>query len=133
MAMRRGLSPKLMTTHCSSKCSLGIYGRTMTAIEARSAAQRYWRQPRLSICLTSLKFSRDSTIRADKLAWQILGQFHADDNNPIYQSISGGSPPFAFHLTGPNGMGEGDYLAVQAFYALSGQTALSAATFPEIR
>jgi hypothetical protein len=58
------------------------------------------------------------------LAWQILGQFHADDNDPTYQTISGGSPPLAFHLTGANGYGEGDYLAIQAFYALPGQAAI---------
>ncbi len=67
---------------------------------------------------------------SNDLAWQILGQFHADDNDPTYQSIDGGNPPFAFHLTGANGSGEGDYLAVQAFYALPGQKAWTAATLP---
>src|SRR6202165_2724354 len=64
------------------------------------------------------------------LAWQILGQFHGDDNNSVYQSISGGTPPLAFHLTGPNGIGQGDYLAIQAVYALPGQTAWTTATLP---
>src|SRR5947199_21824 len=54
---------------------------------------------------------------SNDLAWQILGQFHADDNDPIYNSMSEGSPPFAFHLTGPNGIGQGDYLSIQALYA----------------
>jgi len=67
---------------------------------------------------------------SNNLAWQILGQFHGDDNNATYQSIQGGSPPFAFHLTGANGVGEGDYLAIQAFYALPGQTSWTAATLP---
>ncbi|WP_136623504.1 heparin lyase I family protein, partial [Bradyrhizobium centrolobii] len=67
---------------------------------------------------------------SNNLAWQILGQFHGDDNDPTYQSIQGGSPPFAFHLTGANGYGEGDYLAIQAFYALPGQTQWTAATLP---
>jgi large repetitive protein len=65
---------------------------------------------------------------SNNIAWQILGQFHADDNNPIYQSISGGNPMLAFHLTGANGFGEGDYLAIGAFYALTGQTTFTAAT-----
>src|SRR6202008_4533452 len=65
---------------------------------------------------------------SNNLSWQILGQFHADDNNPIYQTFSEGSPPLAFHLTGPNGLGEGDYLAIQALYALPGQTSWTAAT-----
>ncbi|WP_375311178.1 heparin lyase I family protein [Bradyrhizobium sp. A5] len=67
---------------------------------------------------------------SNDLDWQILGQFHADDNDPTYLSIDGGNPPFAFHLTGANGSGEGDYLAVQAFYALPGQKAWTAATLP---
>ncbi|QDP23830.1 heparin lyase I family protein [Bradyrhizobium cosmicum] len=67
---------------------------------------------------------------SNNLDWQILGQFHADDNDPTYLSINGGNPPFAFHLTGPNGSGEGDYLAVQAFYALPGQKEWTAATLP---
>jgi hypothetical protein len=67
---------------------------------------------------------------SNNLAWQILGQFHADDNDPTYLSIAGGNPPFAFHLTGANGYGEGDYLAVQAFYALTGQKEWTAATQP---
>jgi hypothetical protein len=65
---------------------------------------------------------------SNDLAWQILGQFHADDNNAAYQAMSEGSPPFAFHLTGANGQGEGDYLAIQALYALPGQTSWTAAT-----
>ena len=65
-----------------------------------------------------------------KIAWQILGQFHGDDNNQTYQNISGGNPILAFHLTGPNGLGEGDYLAIQGFYALTGQTSFSEATLP---
>jgi hypothetical protein len=67
---------------------------------------------------------------SNNLAWLILGQFHADDNNPIYQKFSDGSPPLAFHLTGPNGIGEGDYLAIQALYALPGQTSWTPATSP---
>ena len=67
---------------------------------------------------------------SNNLDWQILGQFHADDNDPTYLSINGGNPPFAFHLTGANGSGEGDYLAVQAFYALPGQKEWTAATLP---
>jgi hypothetical protein len=62
------------------------------------------------------------------LAWQIFGQFHADDNNPIYQAMSEGTPPFAISLLGANGQGEGDYLAISAFYALTGQTSWTAAT-----
>ncbi|WP_334385067.1 heparin lyase I family protein [Bradyrhizobium sp. AZCC 2262] len=58
---------------------------------------------------------------SNDIAWQILGQFHADDNDPIYNAMSEGSPPFAFHLTGPNGIGQGDYLSIQALYALTGQ------------
>ncbi|QDF36263.1 heparin lyase I family protein [Bradyrhizobium symbiodeficiens] len=67
---------------------------------------------------------------SDSLAWQILGQFHADDNDATYQSIEGGSPPLAVHLTGANGYGEGDYLAIEAFYALPGQKEWTAATLP---
>jgi large repetitive protein len=65
---------------------------------------------------------------SNNLAWQILGQFHADDNNATYQAMSEGSPPLAFHLTGANGQGEGDYLAVQVLYALPGQTSWTEAT-----
>jgi large repetitive protein len=65
---------------------------------------------------------------SNNLAWQILGQFHADDNNATYQAMSEGSPPLAFHLTGANGQGEGDYLAIQALYALPGQTSWTEAT-----
>src|SRR5689334_5101232 len=65
---------------------------------------------------------------SNNLAWQILGQFHADNNNATYQAMSEGSPPLAFHLTGANGQGEGDYLAVQVLYALPGQTSWTEAT-----
>ncbi|WP_407158797.1 heparin lyase I family protein [Bradyrhizobium sp. STM 3557] len=62
------------------------------------------------------------------LAWLILGQFHGDDNNTTYQNIQGGSPPLAFHLAGANGQGQGDYLAIEGFYALTGQNSWTVAT-----
>ena len=65
-----------------------------------------------------------------QMAWLVLGQFHGDDNNQTYLNISGGNPILAFHLTGPNGIGQGDYLSIQAFYALTGQSSFTAATLP---
>ena len=64
------------------------------------------------------------------IAWQIIGQFHADDGDATYQSISGGNPILAFHLTDASGNGGGDYLAIQAFYALPGAKSFTAATLP---
>ncbi|MBV8442981.1 MAG: heparin lyase I family protein, partial [Hyphomicrobiales bacterium] len=62
------------------------------------------------------------------LSWEIIGQLHSDDNSPITQSLTADYPVFAFHMTGADGVGGGDYLAIQGFYALSGQTTPTAAT-----
>ncbi len=61
------------------------------------------------------------------LSWEILGQIHSDDNSSITQSLTQDSPVFSFHLTGADGVGGGDYLAVEGMYALSGQTTPTAA------
>src|SRR5579883_3281109 len=55
--------------------------------------------------------------------WTVIGQFHSDDNSSITQAMNPDYPPFSIHLTGPGGVGQGDYLAVDAYYALPGATA----------
>jgi len=60
--------------------------------------------------------------------WTVLGQFHSDDNSPITQGLTADYPDFAVELTGPNGVGHGDYLAIWADYALPGQTTPTAIT-----
>jgi hypothetical protein len=54
------------------------------------------------------------------LDWEILGQMHADDNSSIVASLSSDYPVLAFHMTGADGQGGGDYLAIQAFDLPSG-------------
>ena len=61
------------------------------------------------------------------LSWQILGQLIPNANTSI---IPATTQDFAFHLTGADGAGSGDYLAVQAFYVLAGQTAATEVSAP---
>jgi len=53
------------------------------------------------------------------LSWAILGQLIPDAKDAIITPVT---QDFAFHLTGADGFGAGDYLGVQAFYVLPGQS-----------
>ena len=62
------------------------------------------------------------------LSWEIIGQVHSDDSSPITEALTADYPVLSFHMTGADGVGGGDYLAIQVEYALSGQTTPSEAT-----
>ncbi|MBV8231163.1 MAG: heparin lyase I family protein, partial [Planctomycetaceae bacterium] len=64
----------------------------------------------------------------NNLAWEIIGQLHSEDSSPITESLTQDPPVFSFHLTGADGAGAGDYLAVLGEYLVSGQTTPTAAT-----
>jgi hypothetical protein len=53
------------------------------------------------------------------LSWLILGQLIPNTQDAIITPVT---QDFAFHLTGADGFGAGDYLGVEAFYVLPGQS-----------
>jgi large repetitive protein len=52
--------------------------------------------------------------------WTVLGQFH--NNDGAASPSTGDFPNFAMELTGPGGVGTGDYLGIWANFALPGQS-----------